>query len=384
MTDVTIVIQPVQMRLIVTYGSEPLPGAHVQFSNENRRNRRVWNPDLVTDALGEVSAEIWQNGRIYAKVQDGLIDGPVLSSHEFGSSDVTWSINVPKQRVVATVRDAVSGAAIPGAHVVHDFAASDGSSLKGLLRVADGNGTVRFSALKDGVHGFSAKAPGYYSSDRLTVVLPSTSEEQHIDILLTPGKTVHLMVSDWTGAPAAQARVIDGFANGGENPAGITLTDDGGEMLIPVRSGERHELCVVPQNGSFRLLSITEDSDESRDVTVAVPAPAGALRIQAMTVDGRPVAGLRYLLRYNGQFVAPAIPKMMAFLQGRRLGPNPTGVTVFDRLPAGQFEIWPFASELELARLQTNTPPPSGTVYLVSGQMDVQLVIGGVDRVRGK
>jgi hypothetical protein len=381
-TDVTITIQPVQLQVSVVYGSEPLPGARVRFWNEKEVNhRRMWSPELVTDAGGEITEEIWQSGVISADVHHELINSPIMSSYQVGDSDVTWRIEVPKQRVIAIVRDAASGTVIASAKVFHDFKASDGSAMNRLLRVADEQGVASFSALLNGIHVFRAEAAGYYPSDPVTVVAPAKSDDENIEILLTRGKTVHVQVSDWTGTPVARAKVIDGFVHGGLNPARFLTTDDGGELLIPVRPGEKHQLCVLPQNGSFRLFSIAEGGgDDGTDVSLSVPAPAGALRIEPTAVDGRPVLGLHFLLRYNGEFVPPIILRIMAFAQARALRPDPNGVTLFDRLPAGDFEIWPFSNELELTRLQAHPTTPAATVHLTSGQMDVRLVIGGGDQ----
>lgn len=365
----TIMISPLHLRLNVEYGGEPLPGARVSLTSEGRLQRRVWHPELVTNADGVIEGELWQSGQLLADVRHDLFDTVFPDAREVGASDVAlWTISVPKQAILGSVRDAETGEPIANARVT-DAITRDGAPYTRVVLSSDANGEFRFATAINGEHEIAVEAAGY-AAEKPARVEVRDSAEQRVDIVLRRGETVKLALIDGSGIPAAAAQVMDGFIEAGERPRQVLIADDGGEVLITGRKGDRHEMVVLPLGGSFAALTVV-NGETPPELAVHVPPGVGALRIEALTREGQPLAGLRFLLRYNGTLIPPAAIATKGFLQHRRAtATGPDGVLVLEQLPEGTYELWPFTTEPDIG-----TRPPVATVRVTAGETNVRVVV---------
>jgi hypothetical protein len=166
------------------------------------------------------------------------------------------------------------------------------------------------------------------------------------------------------------AQVMDGFVDSGERPRQVLFADEGGETLISGRKGDRHEMIVLPLGGSFAALTVI-NGETPPELPVHVLPGVGALRIEALTREGQPLGGLRFLLRYNGTIIPPAAIATKGFLQRRRATTTgPDGVLLLDQLPEGTYELWPFTTEPDIG-----AKPPLATVRVTPGETNVRLVV---------
>lgn len=369
LTTETIVISPVHLRLNVEYGGEPLPGARVSLANEGRLQRRVWHPELVTNGDGAIEGELWQSGQLFADVRHDLFDSVFPDSREVGASEVAlWTISVPRQTILGSVRDAETGEPVASARVT-DAITRDGAPYTRVVRISDAKGEFRFATAVNGEHQIAVEAAGY-AAEKPARVEVRDSAEQRVDIVLRRGETVKLAVIDGSGIPAAAAQVMDGFIETGERPRQVLIADDGGEVLITGRKGDRHEVVVLPLSGSFAALTVV-NGETPPELAVHVPPGVGALRIEALTREGQALGGLHFLLRYNGTLIPPAAIATKGFLQHRRAtATGPDGVLILDQLPEGTYELWPYTTDPDIG-----TRPPIATVRVTAGETNVRVVI---------
>lgn len=367
-----IFIEPAHVRVHVEHGHDPLPGARVSFMIYARMNEVIETPGMVTDEEGNIDAELWQSGQLNARVISDAVATHVVDSRDINSDEVEWTISIPRQRIVGTVTDAETGKPVAGAVIRHE-GETRGTNGFSPVRKTDGNGGFVLDATADGTHTITVDAAGYRRPDPITIEVHG-EEERHIEIRLKRGNTVQLTIFDGSGAPAASAPAIEGFTEEG-NPRTFHSADESGQLLIGGAPGETHRLFVFPKNGSFAIVDVKTAADAPSEVPVHVPRGSGAMRIEAVTTDGQPVANLRFLLRYNGEFFPSGAQGVMTFQQGRRDYTDLTGIALFDTLPEGTYEIWPFATEMEAARIQSRPTPPLATVRVTSGETEVRLVI---------
>ncbi|HKO54805.1 MAG TPA: carboxypeptidase-like regulatory domain-containing protein [Thermoanaerobaculia bacterium] len=372
LTTATLVISPIHFRLSVGYGDEPLAGARVALLSEGRVPRRVWQPRLVTNADGVIEGELWQSGRLIAEVGHDSFESVFTDEREVGASDaVLWTIDVPRQSIIGTVRDADTGDPIANARITDDIT-RDGAPYTRVMRMTDADGRFRFSTVVDGEHALAAEAAGY-ASGKPTVVEMKDATERRVNILLRRGDTVKLTVIDGSGIPAGGARVVE--SSGSEGPPRILVADEGGEVLITGRKGDRHALVVLPPGGSFAAVTVV-NGETPPELPVHVPPGLGALRIEAATREGQALGLLRFAVRYNGTFIPPAAVAVKAFLQQRRASATgPDGVLLLDQMPEGTYELWPFTTDRELEQIQAGGRAPVATVRATAGETSVRVVV---------
>lgn len=370
----TLRIEPLAFRLHVAYGGHPLPDAGVTIYSEGRLERRVWKPAVITDSDGNVEGELWQRRPLMAEVRHVAIDAVVPADRDVGEDDVDWTIRIPRQRIIGVVRDAEGGQPIAGARVHHDYAGDDGISLSRMSRLTDAAGAFVFDAAGNGTHTLTVEAAGYRRAEPLVIRLRDV-EERRADIRLVRGNTLRLSVFDASGTPAASARVVDGYTESGTAARRILSADESGELLLGGSDDELHRLCVIPLSGSFSLLTVKTGKDSPPDVLVRVPPAIGSLRIEVATPDGQPLANLRFMLRYNGEFIPPGALSVLAFRQRRSSATDLEGVFFLDAVPEGTYEIWPFATDLEAERIQSSPSSPPATVRVRNGEADVRIVV---------
>ena len=100
------------------------------------------------------------------------------------------------------------------------------------------------------------------------------------------------------------------------------------------------------------------------------------IRISAKTSDGVAVAGLLFLVVYNGQVVPPTVLDTLASLQHRPRRTNDRGELMLTAMPAGQYEIWPYTSDEEAVSIAAGrSGEPVFRGHIGPGESTLQITI---------
>jgi hypothetical protein len=344
-SEVLVTISPWQLALTVLYGDEPLGDAAVRLLTSGVLERRVWYPEIRLDAGGAATIDMWQRGVIFAEIRS-----PHLRS-AFGPDPLVaplddragWDIVVPRQRVQGVVVDDATGEPVEGAHVIHE---SD--VIGGEARRTDREGRFAFDALHDGRHTFRIESTSHLPAAPVSVNVTGPSGDRSLEFRLKKGKTIPLQVRDADGRALAAALVIDDCA-AVPGRRGFQ-TDESGMLALP-SAGGRHNLCVVPLQGSFALADVaapdTAQTTPPVPVQITVPAPAVTMRIAAKTTSGLPVAQLGLLFVYNGRVVPLRVVGALAELQRRSRRTDDRGELLLAGMPAGHYDLFVYTSDEE-------------------------------------
>jgi hypothetical protein len=372
--EIHVTVDPLRMYLTAIHGDQPLSDATIRLVNSGTLGKRIWVPEVKLDSGGSATVDLWQRGSMWAEVRSEKLAATFVTDRRtFSDSENTtfWDIVVPERSVAGIVRDAATAEPVQGARVIHD---SD--AISGEARVTDQQGRFRYDALDEGRHSFRVDSGAHLPSQPQSVDFAGLSGERNLEFRLDKGKTVPLEVRNADGAPAASAVVIDGCT--------IQIgtfrsfrTDEQGRLAMPAAGG-RHNLCVVPMQGSFALLQVdpTQVVDQT-PIQVRVPAPVTTVRVLARTPEGVPVAHLAFLLVYNGQVVPPMVPDTLADLQHRPRRTDDRGELMLTALPAGQYEIWAYTSDEEPVSIAASRPSgePVYRGVIGPGESTLELVI---------
>jgi hypothetical protein len=376
-SELLVTIAPWRLELTVLHGNEPLADGTVRLLTSGTLERRVWNPEIQLGAGGVATVDMWQRGSISAEVRSPQlrsVGGSSGFSVAMDDDHAEWKIVVPRQRVHGVVVDDASGEPVEGARVIHD---SD--MIGGETRVTDRDGRFAFDALHDGSHTFRVDSKSHLPAAPISVDVMGASDDRRLDFRLRKGKTIPLQVRDADGRALAAALVIDGcMAASGRRGF---RTDEGGMLALP-SAGGRHNLCVLPMQGSFALVDVAAPEDVQAatpqpPVQIRVPAPAVTVRVAAKTTAGLPVAQLGLLFVYNGRVVPPTVVQALAELQRRPTRTDDRGELLLAGMPAGQYDIFVYTTDEEAAAMTIDRggiePVYSG--YLAPGDAALEVVI---------
>lgn len=372
--EIEVTIDPLRLYLTASRGDDPLRDATVRLVNSGTLGKRVWIPEIKLDSSGSATVDLWQRGSMWAEVRaEGLTATFGSETRTFSDSESTtfWDIVVPRGRVTGIVRDAATGGPVEGVRVIHE---SD--EFSGEVRVTDQQGLFVYDALQRGRHSFRVESNSHLPSERMAVDIAESSEDRHLEFRLEKGRVVDLEIRNADGAAAATAIVIDGCTTGSADFRAFR-TDDQGRLAWPSVGG-RHNLCIVPLQGSFALAEIDlSRMVDQTPVQVRVPAPLVTIRITARTSEGAAVSGLLFLVVYNGQVVPPLVLDTLASLQHRPRRTDDRGELMLTAMPSGQYEIWPYTSDEEAASMaagrRSGEPVYRGLVR--PGESTLELVI---------
>lgn len=337
-TKVAMRITPFRLALRTRLDGEPLARAEVELTNRDGR----WNAKLTTDDAGEATPALWQGGRVTAAVHSTAATAPWLERHTIAAiDDAELLLDVPLHEISGVVVDSRMGTPIPGAalrlHVV-----TDGGFTLNVGATADAQGRFRIAPAAYGEHTLRAAAADHPPME-MTYSFRAPEERRSLTMRLDAAVPVRIRVTGSRGAPIEGARAMHfrGFGR-----LGISRTDAGGNVEIPVPEDMPSELYVVPRDGSFGFLQLTPEASELR---VAEGASRIVLRAES---DARvPIPNVSVVVRYNGRVVPADVLEALRTIQGARTTTDEQGRIVFDHMPAGVYEFWPAGSPAELREL---------------------------------
>jgi len=124
--------------------------------------------------------------------------------------------------------------------------------------------------------------------------------------------------------------------------------------------------------------SATKTSAET-PIKITLPSPVAGLTLLAATKSG-PEAGVRFLVRFDGQFLPPRIWDLVTGSFSRVALTGQDGQLTIPSLPAGTYEFWPYQTVDELRDLfrSVYTRAPA-RVVLSPGPNTIKIDVNGAN-----
>jgi hypothetical protein len=356
-----VALVPSRLRARVTLGGVPLSRATLRMAS----GEGDWIAEATTDDQGVLDTPLWQPGTFSVGVSAPSLPSVYPVEAQFGAGTIDWHVDVPDRTVRGSVLDG-DGKPVAGAAAI---LRSAGTDLIPTMRVpTDGDGAFIVRGVRAGEQTLRVVADGYLYATPLRFILGEADRERVVAVTLQPGITRRVDVVSADGEPVRDAVVVS--AAGGI-VGGTATTDTTGRALLPTAIGQSSVLYVFPREGS---LAIVRPGD-ARELRVRVPPARGALRVDARTTAGAPLPNVALLLRIDGELVPPEVAKFLERARGLRLATDEDGMASLDRMPAGTYELWPYANEAEGEELlgTASTAPAPAVVELAGGESAVTL-----------
>lgn len=349
-----VLLVPSRLRARVTLGGAPLAGATLRMANGDGD----WIAEVATKD-GVVDTPLWQPGEFSVGI--GAPSWPALyavNAH-LGSGTIDWNVDVPDRTVHGRVVDG-EGRAVAAAAVILRSAGAD--LIPTVRVVTDGDGAFAIRGVRAGEQTLRVVADGYLYAVPQRFTLQDDDRERAVTVTLRSGVARQVEVIGADGKAVREAVVVsaaDGVVQG------TVTTDEAGRATVASAAGAASVLYVFPREGSLAIARLGEASA----VRVRVPPAGGALRVAARTTAGAPMPRVALLLRIDGELVPPEVGKFLERARGLRLATDDDGIAALDRMPAGTYELWPYADEAEGEELL-------GTVSTAAAPVVVELTGG--------
>lgn len=333
--DVDVGLAPRRLRLRVTRNGEPLENTEVHLGNLDAH----WDATVVTNEKGEVDTPMWDGGRFEVAVHRLKNAVAVMRMVNLDSRHGAI-IDLPSRSISGVVTDH-GGTPVMGAMVILRSSVGDGFATARMR--TDQQGRFLFDGVERGAQSIHAVAGGYLLDEPLAV-----SEDQvHITLSYGYPRNATLFWSD--GTPAAGAEIV---CVAGDRVRAKAFTNDRGEALIATPSKGRSVLYVIPEEGSFFVERLGEAVDDaSGNLAISIPRPTASLLINALTVDGKALLDLGFIMRLNGEIIPPVIADEIEHRQGIHLSTGDDGSVRLDHISAGTYEFWPYRDQESIANI---------------------------------
>ncbi len=340
-TEKEIRVTPFQLAGSVRLGDAPLMEGEVEIV----ARQHSWRVQLPLKD-GRFGATMWQDGLVSAWVSGPELAGTELfESPQLGADPSRWDIHIEKRVIAGRVFDNATKAPVPEAYI--DVVAEAESSQSYFSVPIQPDGSYRILAHKPGTYTLRVESRKHMPYSVELRVIAEDRSRTH-DIALEHGVLVPVDVVTPAGVGFPHASVLEGVQPDRVNPELMSRTDERGRYELRGLPGQSRLIYFVPRQGSFAVarVQMPRTSQDEKPLQVIVPPPSCALRVRVVS-DGKPApAGL--LIRYNGEFVPPAI---FRFVTGGMGGTDLTGEVLLPRLPAGSYELWATAGDEDEVQL---------------------------------
>ncbi|HEY0144288.1 MAG TPA: carboxypeptidase-like regulatory domain-containing protein [Thermoanaerobaculia bacterium] len=374
---ITLEVDQMPIRGYVFHGREPLAGATVEISGPGA----AWQGTLRTNAEGYYEAELWQVGPMQAMITADELATEFTAGNRVADAlergVVEWDIVIPDRLIHGQVLDAETGA--PVAHAAVSIEAGDADIHSRINLRADANGAYRYGGAMTGRYTIDVDSKDYLKPATIEFELRDGDPGRRIDIKLARGADVVVRVRREDGSPIAGAVVADSLIEDGSRPVARYRTSDNGEAIVRARAGEAKTLYVIPPAGSFAFEHVTIDAEAlAKGIDVVVPEARSALVIRTRDEKGMAMENIRFLVRYNGELVPPAILSLMRHVQQVDYRTTAAGEARINGLPSGLYELWAYRTPHEADRLAANPEgyQPSLEVAIAVGTYEADLTFG--------
>ncbi|HEX2061918.1 MAG TPA: carboxypeptidase regulatory-like domain-containing protein [Thermoanaerobaculia bacterium] len=351
---VAMTIAPFRLTLRTRLDGQPLARTEVELTHRDGR----WDGKLTTDDAGEAMATLWQGGRVTAAVHSTAVTAPWLERRTIATDDTELRLDVPLHEITGVVVDARKGTPIPGAALRLKVVTDAGFTLN-VGATADEQGHFRIAPAAYGEHTLRAAA-AHHPPMEMTYSFRAPEERRSLSVRLDAAVPVRVHVTGPRGAPIDGARAMH-FRGLGR--LGISRTDPGGLVEIPVPEDVPSELWVVPRDGSFGFLPLSADAGE---LSLRIAEGTSRIVLRAESEARVPIPNVSVVVRYNGRVLPADVIEALRTMQGARPATDEHGRIVFDHMPAGVYEFWPVGSPAELRELAFGVGPEA-PVKIIAG-----------------
>ncbi len=363
--DVTQTITVVPFRLLgnVRFGGELLADGTAEIVAPEH----TWRVN-VPIAGGAFGGTMWQTGKVRAFIMRELVESPTL-----GDDPSRWEVHIEKRLIAGRIFDAETKQRVAGTQLYLVASYGGESRMQGTMEVKP-DGSYEILANRPGTYSLRVTSPEHMAWTREVVVTAEDKGTKTVDVALERGIVQPLAIVTPSGAPIANATILEGIRPDRHNPELISRADGSGGYDLRGRGGETRHLYVVPRDGSFAIarVQIPNRSEDVRPIQIVVPPATSSLRVRAKGENDEPVAA-PLLLRYNGEFVPGAI---LRFVTHEFVGTSPGGEVVLPRLPAGAYEVWALAGPRDEEALigSNGTLRPPARTGLSAGEQTVEVI----------
>jgi hypothetical protein len=325
-TEATIAVTPFHVRGIAKLGERPIAKGEVGLNDS--RNGLRWHAVMPIHD-GEFGGVLWQHGSVHAWLHVDDANKPI-DSPELGAEPSTWQIALKDRRIAGRIYDAETKEPIEGA-VMNVQITTKG--LHGYLpKSVQPDGSYSIIAAQGGTYELRVSAKGYVNDGAKFEVAEADDAVPAHDFAMSHGIATTIDVVTPSGAGIAGAMVIEGVNSDGHNPDRIYNTDASGRLTLQFRPNETRTLYILPKEGSFAIAHVAAARDD-KPLHVVVPPPAASLKVTTKAWDDDAFYPVN-VLRYNGELLPQPVSLRLAPLSG------PATPRVYDRLPAGAYEVW--------------------------------------------
>ena len=339
----TVRIDPIAVTIEVLRGGAPLPAAFVGIRSEGNR----WSSEMQADSSGKISTRAWQSGRYLFAVRAKESSPPVLLLNAIESGDETSVVlDVPDRSVSGRVVDADNDSPLEKAEV--QIVSVNDDDTGGTSTAFTGpDGKFVLDSIRDGSHTLVAEANGYAQSDPVSVRIDGTVPHREVTFRMNRGTLRRLRVVSLQNAPVAGALVI---AMANDVATELTGSDSTGAVAIHTRPGVAPTVYVLPAEGSLAIARLSLAASDKEE-TIVVRDGNASLELHANDASGKPLANLRFVMRFDGELIPPDVADLLEVRRGMVPATGRDGVARLDRLPAGLIEMWPVRTHDEMMQV---------------------------------
>lgn len=328
--DIAIHPRPLHGRIML--GSAPLDNATVTLRCDD------FETSAKTNAYGMIGGTFWQGGDFAA-----ILDAPRLGAAlplALRIAEGGFDLHL-ESRVVRGIVRGTAGEPVANAAVI--LRSGDGERVASRRAETDARGAFRIDAVAPGPQSLLAAAPGYLRGEPVTFTLDKGEQVQNLAV--DPGIRRTIAVTGPDGQPLPDAVAV---CSSGNTIHSLTWTDALGRAVVAMPRDGSAMLYVVPQGGSIVAQRLTRGADVVR---LQVPASSASLQLDALVTDGKPLANVSLLLRYNGTIIPPQIARVLRDQQQLELVTDDRGRVVLPHVAPGRYEVWPYRSAAEAESL---------------------------------
>ncbi len=282
-------VRPLTINGAITRGGKPLRARIAVRGGVNEAA-------AVTDALGQYTLLVWQQGRYQAEIS--AVDSPAAPHIEMVNlqEDRTLDWDLPSNEYVIRVVEASSRKPIAGSQVSVSTTWHDGAGERQSMRTltADGDGVVTLPPLYPGSLTLIPSASGYDVGSPTTIPIPKGRRDRTTLTLELqrekPGARHMIRLAD--GAPAVGAEVL-GLASIQKNAVWRGVVDETGAVSIPAGI----PILAVRHPRAAIMVYAAPGEDV---LPWTLPPPAPPLTIHAVNRQDQEVRGAPVTLWLNG------------------------------------------------------------------------------------
>jgi hypothetical protein len=334
----------------VTIGDIPLVNAVVILKNREFQ----WEATLTANANGVLNDRLWQPGSFDVTVRSLALATPFIGRAEVRQDTLQLDFSLPNRRLVGNVRERASGTPVAGAALEIEMEVGD--SKRHFHTQADANGHFELAGMVPSTVTITASREAYLNGKSARVILTESDRVREITIAIERGIVISMAVSDSAGCPLSGATLL---TVADQSIRAGTITDRNGIAPVTLPHGFPATVYVIPQDGSFAVVHVVNAENTPHDIVV--PRASSTLRIITRTVEGKPLSGIAFLMRANGELIPPSIAAELLNLQGLSLRTDGRGEMLLRNLPTGSYEFWPYSTPVEaeaLAETVASLRPP--------------------------